>query len=421
MLRRTRKLPLLCVAIVAATAATAACSSNVSGSGGSSQANAGSTQGAVSAPAASAKGTPLKIAVVDALSGGQVPSSVMWRAGIALAVKQINAAGGILGHPVKTTVYDTASSPAQSVAAMKKALQDKPYVVLGTILSSETLANMGEVAAAGVPQIVGSASPDIAAKNPTNLFYTEPNSNLEAEMFSNYLTKQAHVKRVDMIYSSDAFGVSGNQSFVTILKKAGVDVVDQLKTNVGQTDFSGDVARIQKDKPDTVFMYMHETETGRFLQQAQNAGLQGKIRFTGASSALSASTVKLAGSAANGVEGFDPYNGAAPSMAAIAKDYVDSHNGAEPDHNYFKGYVAMWMVAYATQDVGKIDQKALIDDLHSKTFCVSKYPNLLESTHWDASGNIDRSTFIVKVNGSNESLVSTIPPLQPDNFTQCGS
>ena len=369
---------------------------------------------------AQSSNSPVKLAIVTDVSGSQAPSGAMWIAGAQEAAKEINAAGGILGRPVQTFTIDTRSDPAQSIASMREALQQQPYAVLGTVLSSATLVNMQLLQQAGVPQIIGSVSPDITLKkHPTSLFRTEPNSNAEAQAYTGWMVKQAHIKRVAFIYGNDEFGVSGEKSFAQLLTQGGAQVAAEISTQVGQTSFSGDIARIQQANPDAVFMYMHETETGRFLQQAQAAGLQGKMRFLGASSALAQSTVQLAGPAADGVQGFVPYSAAAPSMQALTKIYEDSHGGAAPDHNYFKGYVAAWMVAYGTKDIGKLDQKALVADLHTRTFCVNKYPHLLESTKWDQYGDVDRSTFAVKIAGGKQQIVNAIPPLNPASFSSC--
>lgn len=361
----------------------------------------------------------VNIDIVAEVTGSQAPSTAMWIAGVQQAAKEINASGGILGRKVHLDTIDDRSDPATSIASMRLALQNKPYVVLGTVLSSATLVNMSVLQNAGVPQITGSVSPAIAAKKPTSLFYVEPNASMEATMFTHWMVDKAHVKRVAIIYSTDEFGVSGDQAFTSEFKKNGVKVVDQLASPVGQTSFADDIARIQSSKPDTVFMYMHETETGRFLQQAKAAGLTSTTKFMGASSALAQSTVQLAGPAANGVEGFVPYSLAVPDMSALAKDFEKLHGGAAPDHNYYKGYVALWMVAYATEKIGKFDQKAMVKALKGQTWCVSKYPHLLENTRWDSDGNIYRDTFIVKIVNQKPQLLDTIPPLSSAGFASC--
>lgn len=372
-----------------------------------------------SAPSKSSK-SPLNIAVVAGFTGSQAPSASMWIAGIQQATSEINKQGGILGHPVKISKYDFQSEPALSLAEMRKALQSHPYVVMGTILSSATLINYSILQQAGVPQFSGSVAPTINAKNPTSLFSTEPNSTLEAKMFADWSVQHAKVKRVDIVYANDSFGASGLQSFASTYKDAGADVTSEISTSVGETNFSGAVAKIQQDNPDAVFMYMHETETGKFLVQANAAGLEAKIRFLGASSALSPATLAIAGAAANGVDGFVPFTAAAPKLQALGADFAKKNGGTLPDHNYYKGYVGLWAVDYATTAVGKVNQKAMNKWLHKRTLCANKYPHLLGNTYWSSNGNLDINGYIVKVENGKQVMDSMTPPPSPSNLASCG-
>lgn len=374
------------------------------------------------APAASPADTaPVKVAIVVGVTGSNAASGANWIAGLGVAIDEINAKGGILGHKVESFTIDDASDPAKSVAAMRSALEQKPYVVMGTILSSATLVNMQVLEDAGVPQFTGSASPDITTKHsPKSLFRLEPNSDMEAQMFASWMVNQAHAKRVAIVYASDDFGVSGQKSFSDVLQQDGATIVANVATQVGQADFSGEIAKLQQASPDTVFLYMHETESGRFLQQAQSANLSKSMTLVGASSALAASTIQLAGPAADGLKGFVPYSASAKSMQDLAARNLAKNPNAAPDHNFFKGYVAMWTVAYVTQELGKFDQAGLVSFLHDRTMCASKYPNLLESTYWNKVGDIDRSTFVVSVKDGKQSVVDTIPPLEKDKFSSCG-
>lgn len=373
------------------------------------------------APAASSADTsPVKVAIVVGVTGSNAASGANWIAGVGVAIDEINAKGGILGRKVESFTVDDASDPAKSVAAMRNALEQKPYVVLGTILSSATLVNMQVLQDAGVPQFTGSASPDITTKHsPTSLFRTEPNSDMEAQMFASWMVNQAHAKRVAVVYSSDDFGVSGQKSFADVLQQDGATIVASVATQVGQADFSGEIAKLRQAAPDTVFLYMHETESGRFLQQAQSASLSKTMNLVGASSALAASTIQLAGPAAEGLKGFVPFSSSAKSMQDLTKRYLAKDPKAAPDHNFYKGYMAMWTVAYVTPELGKFDQAGLIKFLHDRTMCVGKYPNILESTYWNNVGDIDRTTFVVEVTGQKQQVVDTIPPLAKDKFSSC--
>lgn len=373
------------------------------------------------AMAQNASKSPVTIAVVAGFTGSQAPSADMWIAGIRVAADQINSQGGILGHPVEIKTYDYQSQPTLSLAEMRKALQVHPYAVLGTILSGATIINYPILQNAGVPQFTGSVDPKIEAKNPTMLFDTEPNASLEAKMFTAWAVQHAHVKRVDIVYANDSFGTSGMQSFDALFKAAGADVVATISTSIGQTNYSGVVAKIQQDKPDAVFMYMHETETGKFLAQAAAAGLDSSMKFLGASSALSPATLKIAGKAADGVEGFVPFTATAPKLHTLGTIYAGSHGGNFPDHNYYKGYMALWAIDYATTAVGKLDQQAMVKWLHERTLCVSKYPNLLGDTYWSANGNMDIHGYIVKVENGKQVLADTTPASDPAHLASCGT
>lgn len=381
---------------------------------------AGSAAPAGASSTKSTSSTPLNIAVVAGFTGSQAPSADMWIAGLRVAASQINAQGGILGHPVKLHTYDFQSEPTLSLAMMRKALQIHPYVVMGTILSGATLINYPILQNAGVPQFTGSTDPAIEAKDPASLFDMEPNSTLEADMFVKWAVQEAHVKRLDIVYANDSFGTAGLQSFAPVFKKYGADVVSEISTSVGQTDFSGVVAKVEQDKPDAVFMYMHETETGKFLTQSHEAGLTSKIKFLGASSALSPAALKIAGSASNGLEGFVPFSEAAPGQRALAAIYSRSHGGNLPDHNFYKAYVALWAVDYATTAVGTLDQKAMVKWLHNRTLCVSKYPHLIGDTYWSSNGNLDIYGYIVKAENGKQVLQARTPAPLPAQLAACG-
>src|ERR1700722_14121223 len=54
---------------------------------------------------------PIKLANVAELSGGGATVGTNWKNGIDLAIEEINAKGGILGHKVEVTHADSQSNP----------------------------------------------------------------------------------------------------------------------------------------------------------------------------------------------------------------------------------------------------------------------------------------------------------------------
>jgi branched-chain amino acid transport system substrate-binding protein len=74
-----------------------------------------------------AKGTPVKIGVVESASGQPLPATAAGEALKAWAVT-VNGAGGLQGHPVEIVIKDDGNDPAKSLTAVKE-LVEKDHVV----------------------------------------------------------------------------------------------------------------------------------------------------------------------------------------------------------------------------------------------------------------------------------------------------
>ena len=78
--------------------------------------------------------------IVTELSGFGAVFGMRWERGVLMAVEEINASGGLLGKKIETFTLDTKTEAPVSVAAMRKAVERKPFVVIGPIYSGSNLA-----------------------------------------------------------------------------------------------------------------------------------------------------------------------------------------------------------------------------------------------------------------------------------------
>ena len=120
---------------------------------------------------------PVKVVACFPQTGASATWGVLAVEGVRLGVEQINAAGGLLGRPLELVVLDNQGKAAVSVAAMKKAVGLKPYVVFGTNMSGSTIINMEILEKAGIPQFSGSTSPNITLQGNKNIFMACLNAN----------------------------------------------------------------------------------------------------------------------------------------------------------------------------------------------------------------------------------------------------
>ncbi len=84
----------------------------------------------VVAVGASAQAAPLKIGLVETLSGSQASTGLMFKTATRYVIDQINAAGGWNGEPVQLVEYDNQGGPAGASDKVKAALADGVQLIV---------------------------------------------------------------------------------------------------------------------------------------------------------------------------------------------------------------------------------------------------------------------------------------------------
>ena len=358
------------------------------------------------------------IAVPIEQSGAGAVVGLRWIRGVEMAVADINKGGGMLGQKVDLFTLDTKTEPPVAVAAVRKAVESKPFVIVGPIFSGSALACMGVARDAGIPQFVGSESPNIIRQGNPNVFLTQNNSENSATMVVEWLTKTVNVKRMAVMYANNDFGKAGRDGLIKQLQPKGVQIVADIATEQGQTSFSGEISRIKAATPDTLFVYMNEEESARALRQIKEAGLEKQMRLIGSSTLMNVDVIRLAKEAVNGVEGFLGETYAAPPLKPLTDRYVAQFKEL-PDHNFFKAYTGVMVVKAAVDETKSLDQQKFRDKLHDNTLCVKDHPEILMDVHYSANGDIERQGYIVKVVDEKHTIVNTLSPLHPEWFAKC--
>jgi branched-chain amino acid transport system substrate-binding protein len=335
-----------------------------------------------------------------------------------MAVADINKAGGMLGKKVETFTLDTKTEPPVAVAAVRKAVEQKPFVIMGPIYSGSALACMGVARDAGIPQFVGSESPNIGKQGNPYIFMTTNNSENATRMVVDWLTNVVKTKKMGIVYANNDFGRAGRDALMKLLQPMGVQFVADIAAEQGQTSFSGEISRIKAAAPDSLFVYLNEEESARALRQIKEAGLDKQMRLIGSTTLMNVDVIRLAKDAVNGVEGFIGETYAAPALKALNDRYVAQYKEL-PDHNFFKAYMGMMTVKAVVDETKSFDQQTFRDKLHNNTLCVKDHPEILMDVHYLENGDIERPGFVVKVVDQQHTIVNTLAPLHPEWFSKC--
>ena len=345
------------------------------------------------------------------LSGAGATVGNNWKNGSSLAVEEINAAGGILGKKIVLEFVDTGSDPGKARAAIQRALDKKPVAIFGPIYSGSVSATLKLTADAEVPQIIGGEAANLTAQGSKYIFRTSFGQNVSMPKIANYIRDEVKAKSVAIVYVNNDFGRGGRNAIMKEFETRGIKVAADISTEAGQADFAADVIKVKGSGADAVFVYLNEEESARFLVEAKKQGLDKPL--VGETTLLGQKVIDLAGAAANGVRGHVglTVDAPIPAIQAFGKKF-EARFKYKPDHNGVKGYIAPYMVKAAAEKAGKLDAKAIAAALHGLTITPDKVPGILIEATWDATGEIDRVSFLGEVKDGKQVITKVLPKLK---------
>ena len=343
------------------------------------------------------------------LSGAGATAGTNFNNGVKLAVKEINAAGGLAGKPIEYSAYDTQTNPGTAKALATKAIDQNAYVVIGPVFSGSILVSMVETRRAEVPNIIGGEAAAITQQGNPYVFRSSFTQAAAMPKVARYIKNSIKAKTVAVIYVNNDFGKGGRDVIVKDLEAQGIKVVADISTDPGQVDFSGPVLKVKQSNADALFVYTNEEESARALRELRKQGYDKPI--VGESTLTNEKVIELAGDAANGVVAHVGLTADAPNptVQAFAKRYEAEYK-IRPDHNAMKGYTGMHSVKAIQDKIGKLDQKAFAKAMHGAVISAKDYPGVLFDVRFDDKGDLDRESFIVKVVNGRSQVVETLKP-----------
>jgi branched-chain amino acid transport system substrate-binding protein len=357
---------------------------------------------------ASAQTGPVKFAGIMELSGGGVTPGTNFNNGVKLAVKEINAAGGILGRQISYEPVDTQTNPGVAKALAQKAVDDGAYVVLGPVHSGSMLVTMSETQKAGITNFTGGEAAGITQQGNPFVFRSSFTQLISMPKVSRYLKDVVKAGSVAVMFTNNDFGKGGHDAMLKALAADGIKVAVDVPTDPQQIDFSAAALKVKQSGADALFLYTLEEESARALRELRKQGYAKPI--IGETTAVSQKAIELAGDAANGMLGHVGLTVDAPEPRIKAfNDRFMREFKYKSDHNGMKGYISVFAVKAMTEKIGKFDSKALAEALHGAKILAAQNPGVLMDLSFDKNGDIDRESFLVKIDQGKQVVVSTLP------------
>ena len=356
---------------------------------------------------------PIKIGVIQPLSGPVAASGSYVRMGAEIARDWINARGGIKGRKVELVIEDNKSDPKEAASAAEKLIvRDRVPAIMGAWGSSMTLAAMPKLEEYGVPMVVETSSAaSVTRRGNPWIFRISPPSEMEALGLARYVDKLG-VKKADFLAVNTDWGRGAIAAFGDMLKKKGVAVGATEYMDQAATDMNAQITKIKAAGGDTLFLTTAVEQITLVMKQAQEQRLGLKVITTGGSSSPT-QLVKQAGAAAEGsyhIVFFMPWFPEAMPDGKLAKAFVDEWS--KRGHPFegltegFRGHDGIATIAEGVRVAGKDDPKAIREALWKVKLMGVNGPIKFEKDGpaGKESGQSQPSIFVVQIKNGKVAL-----------------
>ncbi len=330
---------------------------------------------------AGAQAAPLKIGLVETLSGPQASTGLMFRAATRYVIDEINAAGGWNGEPVQLVEYDNQGGPAGASDKVKAALADGVQLIVqgsssavsGQITEDVRKFNLRNPGQEVVFLNVGGEALELTGdKCHFHHFRFNPNAQVRVKALVSAMKQDGVLgTKVYSINQNYSWGQDMEAAIVANAAAGGYQVVEKTLHDTNKIqDFAPYVNKIAASKADTVITGNWSNDLLLMMKAAKAAGL--KVRF-GTTFLDQPGNIANAGDAALGNYVAHPFN-----ADANGKDSEHFAEGYKARTGHYPVYVegqtvfGLQMVAsvlkVAKAEDGKLNVNAFAKALETASF-----------------------------------------------------
>ena len=387
--------------VLAFTMALAMVAASFAGCGNSSSTSTAATTAAAGETAAAVQGNgTVKIGMSGPLTGGASAYGLAVKAGMEIAVEEINAKDGL---QLEFNAQDDEADGEKAVSAYNVLKDWGMQVMAGQVTTGAALAVAPESVSDNMFNLTPSASAESLATTGDNIFqmcFTDPNQGASAaELVS---TKYAGSK-VGIIYdSSDDYSSGLYKGFSANAATMGVEIVATTSyTADNKADLSTQVTKCQEAGADLVFLPIYYTEAAQILTYANRIGYTPK--FFGCDGMDGILTVEGFDTAlAEGLALMTPFDANASDEAtqSFVTKFKAKMDGLVPNQFAADGYDVIYAIYDALTAAGVTGSESATEicDALKAQFTTMTVDGLTGTgMHWDENGMISKAPAAVVI------------------------
>lgn len=285
------------------------------------------------------------------------------RAGLELAVSEINQNGGINGRKIKLLFEASGSAPAEFLASAKKLTEsDKVFAIVMASGSIGAAASADYIREKGIITYnIIAATPKIHVPLSPNIFHgtSGPASVWAQATVDQLLSLKPPPKKVAMMFQTLSYHKAIGEGLKPLLAKAGVEVVTYEEFAADDRDFTGQLVSVRRARPDAVIAFGEGPPTAFLMKQAVESMGMKNLQWIISNSCITPEFPKIGGSAVEGARAtwqFYQYHGEKrgdmPKWEANWRK-LNTEAPGRPNYMDMAGYNGLYILALAIKNAGK--------------------------------------------------------------------
>jgi branched-chain amino acid transport system substrate-binding protein len=336
---------------------------------------------------ASARADEITIAVAGPMTAELAAFGEQLRRGSEQAVKDINAAGGVLGKHLKLEIGDDQCDPKQAVQVANDLVQKGVVFVAGHFCSGSSIPASAVYAEEGILQITpASTNPafteDTAAKGITTVFRTCGRDDKQGSFAGPWIAKTYAGKNVAVLDDRSAYGQGLANETEKNMVASGMKPAMRESYVAKEPDFSALISKMKDAKIDVVYIGGYHNDSALMMRQSREQGF--KADFISADATNSAEFWSISGPAGEGMR-FSDASSAIDLDSAKAAVAEFRAQGYEPEGYTLSSYAAIQAWAAAANIAGTTDGAKVAEALRANTI-----PTVIGDLGWDEKGDLKK-------------------------------
>jgi branched-chain amino acid transport system substrate-binding protein len=264
----------------------------------------------------------IRIGFTPPVTGASAAEGAWQMRAIKLALKQINAAGGVNGKLINLIIEDNQSSNPGALAALQKAVeQDQVLALVGVVKSTQVMAMSDAIKSYAIPVMIGGTNATLTKKGNPWLFRIRADDSIAAAAMVKYIKEDTKFTRVGILHDSDAFGTGGATLVEQNAKDAGFTVVANEKYTTREKDFTAQLLTLKNAGAQIMVLYGTNPEDVAIIQR-QLQQLGSPYKYIGSPSSQEKDTLNLSREAAEGLLAVADF---VPGSSDVIKEYADAY------------------------------------------------------------------------------------------------